>query len=180
MSSLVKNLGSDRELQQTLEGDTKKLGKLVVLEFVKSGSQICIYVATERDKIAEEMKDKADFYELDVDKFKKYAEKFKVEALPAFVVMQNFVKKRHVVGTDDLRKAIDDAYAKWKSNMPVADSSPDNDSEQRKPEANMYNSASNVESVPNNRSELENPTPTISNVDSERKQQPADKQCSIL
>ncbi|RCV37392.1 hypothetical protein SETIT_8G058900v2 [Setaria italica] len=65
----------------------------------------------------------------------KFAEKFKVEALPAFVVMQNFVKKRHVVGTADLKKEIDDAYAKFERNAQV-DSSPNNGSEQRQAEEN--------------------------------------------
>ncbi|RCV37393.1 hypothetical protein SETIT_8G058900v2 [Setaria italica] len=67
--------------------------------------------------------------------FEKFAEKFKVEALPAFVVMQNFVKKRHVVGTADLKKEIDDAYAKFERNAQV-DSSPNNGSEQRQAEEN--------------------------------------------
>ncbi|RLM59006.1 thioredoxin H5-like [Panicum miliaceum] len=61
------------------------------------------------------MEKEAEFYELDVDTFKKFATKFQVEALPAFVVMHKFVKKHHVVGIDDLKKAIEDAHAKFGS-----------------------------------------------------------------
>ncbi|XP_062205754.1 thioredoxin-1-like isoform X2 [Phragmites australis] len=107
MSRLVKTLRTEEELKNKL----KSPEKLVVLEFVKPGNQVCVYVQPEREKIAEDLKEKADFFELDVDEFKKYAEKLQVEALPAFVVMQNFVKKRHVVGTDDLKKAIDEVHA---------------------------------------------------------------------
>ncbi|PUZ43977.1 hypothetical protein GQ55_8G050600 [Panicum hallii var. hallii] len=104
-------LNTDEELQQNLESAKK----LVVLEFVKQGSKICEYVKLERDRIAQQMKKEAVFYELDVDTFKKFATKFQVEALPAFVVMHKFVKKRHVVGTDDLKKAIEDTHAKFGS-----------------------------------------------------------------
>ncbi|TVU25349.1 hypothetical protein EJB05_27841 [Eragrostis curvula] len=101
---MVKGLSKDEELEKVLKDAATT--KLVVLEFMKPDNQVCIYVKGEVDRIATEMKDKADFYELDVNNFRKYAERFQVEALPAFVLMQNFRKKRHVVGTDELEKAI--------------------------------------------------------------------------
>jgi hypothetical protein len=65
----------------------------------------------------------------------KFATKFQVEALPAFVVMHKFVKKRHVVGTDDLKKAIEDAHAKFGSET----KEPAQNSEPKEPAQNCEN-----------------------------------------
>ncbi|RLM69556.1 thioredoxin H5-like [Panicum miliaceum] len=108
-SPLVIPLKTEDDLQQKLESAEK----LVVLEFVKQGSMLCKYLQPERDKIAEEMKEKADFYELDVNTFKTSATKWQVEALPAFLVMKKSSKKRHVVGTEDLKQEIEDAHKKF-------------------------------------------------------------------
>ncbi|PAN41544.1 hypothetical protein PAHAL_8G051700 [Panicum hallii] len=130
-ASPVTTLKTEADLQQKL-GSAEKL---VVLEFVKQGSKICTYVKRERDRIAQEMEKVAEFYELDVDTFKKFATKFQVEALPAFVVMHKFVKKRHVVGTDDLKKAIEDAHAKFGSET----KEPAQNSEPKEPAQNCEN-----------------------------------------
>lgn len=53
-------------------------------------------------------KDKAIFCQLDIDKFKDIVEKYKVEALPTFLLMKGGVEKTRVVGAkkDELNTTI--------------------------------------------------------------------------
>jgi len=109
MSSSVQTLSNWNELSQAL---TNKDSKLVVLEFMSPSSEPCKFMKPKLESLANDQRQKADFYALEVNKFKWLAERFRVEALPKFLLVHKFYVKDSVVGIDkdELKSAIDKVY----------------------------------------------------------------------
>ncbi|KAL6870898.1 hypothetical protein ACP4OV_014746 [Aristida adscensionis] len=82
----------NKELAHILRDDARD-NKLLVLEFVEPQNYICQYVRPLLLGIANRFANKAEFYELDCNKFEQFARRLKVEAVPVFVLM----RKRKVV-----------------------------------------------------------------------------------
>uniref|UniRef100_A0A0A8YAZ1 Thioredoxin domain-containing protein n=1 Tax=Arundo donax TaxID=35708 RepID=A0A0A8YAZ1_ARUDO len=88
-----------------------KTDKLLVMEFMSSTSDPCKFMKPKLDSIANEKGHIADFCALDIDNkdIKRFAQRFRVEALPAFLLVHKRWIKKRVVGVDqdELKKAID-------------------------------------------------------------------------
>ncbi|KAL6636694.1 hypothetical protein ACP70R_024266 [Stipagrostis hirtigluma subsp. patula] len=87
--------------------------KLVVLDFCAPWSKTSASLMEPIQVLADNFKTKVDFYTLNVDKFKKLATDFGVEALPTFVLFRNYEMIDKVIGieTDELRKKIEKELA---------------------------------------------------------------------
>ncbi|CAL4903635.1 unnamed protein product [Urochloa decumbens] len=104
MGSSVMAIRDMNHLQEVLDM-AKKESKLLVLELMGStnSAATCEFMRPVlEDKIAPAFKGSAYFYKLDVDdhKFKGVKTKWKVQALPDFVMVKNDVRVNRLVTTD--------------------------------------------------------------------------------
>ncbi|RLN27656.1 thioredoxin H-type 2-like [Panicum miliaceum] len=104
----VKSVADGPGLKEIMKRNADEDGnKLLVLEFMAPWSEPCKYMAkvldgkTPGSGLAYELQDYADFYALDIAKFKQFAQRMTVEALPTFLLLkQGYTVVGHVVGVD--------------------------------------------------------------------------------
>ncbi|PAN16509.1 hypothetical protein PAHAL_3G065400 [Panicum hallii] len=103
------------KLKEIMKTNAESGNKLLVLEFMAPWSEPCNYMRNVLDGnpkgigLANELQDYADFYELDITKFRQFAQRMTVEALPTFLLLkQGYKILGRVVGVDkeELRRSI--------------------------------------------------------------------------
>ncbi|XP_039841031.1 thioredoxin H-type 2-like isoform X2 [Panicum virgatum] len=100
---------------QGIMSNAENGNKLLVLEFTAPWSEPCKYMSKVLDGnppgrgLAYELQDYADFCSLDITKFRQFAQRMTVEALPTFLLLkQGYTVLGRVVGVDkeELRSSI--------------------------------------------------------------------------
>ena len=81
------DLSSASESAESTESETPKSDKLVLLDFYATWCGPCKMMTPVMEEMEKKYSDNMEFKKIDIDKDSKLAEKYKIEAVPTFVIL---------------------------------------------------------------------------------------------